>query len=271
MGDGIPPISSSLDSRFLEDVARKIRRKLLELYTANQAIHLGSSLSVVEIITVLLFKHVRRDGGLLDRDRLVLSKGHAAPALYVALAELGLVPEEELWRMHDIESVLQGHPEVGIPGVDASTGSLGQGLSFSVGLATAIKMKGGRGRVYVVMGDGEQDEGEVWEAITHAAHRRLNNLIVIVDNNGSQLDGPTEVVKPKHFMPLVWRAVGWNVIFSDGHDVRSIDRAVTRAHSSDTPTVIFASTSRLKGIPSLEGSSLQRPGVDVVRKALINA
>lgn len=270
--DGISPIPDShLDIGFLESKARRIRRKLLELYLTNQAIHLGSSLSVVEILTVVMFKYMRREGSAFDRDRLILSKGHAAPALYVALAELGAIPEEELYKMHDVNGMLQGHPEVGIPGVDASTGSLAQGLSFAVGLATAIKMKRGRGRVYVIMGDGEQDEGEVWEAITHAAHRRLNNLIVIVDNNGHQLDGPTDRIKPKHYMPLVWQAVGWSVLVCDGHNIRSIDRALSRALHSDSPTVIFALTTRMKGVPALEDKSVQRPGVDVVREALLYA
>ncbi|MEM1927996.1 MAG: transketolase [Acidilobaceae archaeon] len=265
-------MSSSLaDPKLLELVAKRIRRRLLELYLRDQAIHLGSSLSVIEILTVIIFKYMRRDGGSLDRDRLVLSKGHAAPALYVALAEQGLIPREELYKMHDINGVLQGHPEITIPGVDASTGSLASGFSFAVGLATAIKMRGGRGRVFVVMGDGEQDEGEVWEAMSHAAYRRLDNLVVVIDNNGYQLDGPTDGVKPKHYMPLVWRAVGWNVLVCDGHDVRSIDKALSRALQSETPSVIFAYTTRMKGVPLLEGKSIQRPGVDVVREALLNA
>ncbi|MEM0341111.1 MAG: transketolase [Acidilobaceae archaeon] len=252
-------------------MARRIRRKLLELYLIDQAIHLGSSLSVVEILTVVMFKYVKRDGSAIDRDRFVLSKGHAAPTLYIALAELGVIPEEELYKMHKINGILQGHPEISIPGVDASTGSLAQGLSFAVGLATAIKMRKGKGRVYVIMGDGEQDEGEVWEAITHAAYRKLNNLVVIVDYNNNQLDGPIDKVKPKHYMPLVWQSIGWNVLVCDGHDIKSIDRALSRALHSDSPTVIFALTTRMKGVPALEGKSVQRPGVDVVREALLYA
>jgi len=255
----------------LELIASRIRNHILNMYLRDQSLHLGSSLSSVEILAVLMFKYLRRAGDPINRDWLILSKGHAAPALYAALAEAGLIPVKELEKIHDITSMLQGHPEVGIPGVDMSTGSLGQGLSFGVGVAMGIKIRGGSGRVYVVMGDGEQDEGEVWEAMTHAAARKLDNLVVIVDNNGFQLDGSTEDIKPKHYLPYVWRIVGWKVIMCDGHSIASLDRAISEALSSNMPTAIFARTVRGKGVAEIENTKIQKPGVDIVKRAILNA
>ncbi|PWV36413.1 MAG: transketolase [Desulfurococcaceae archaeon] len=200
----------------LELLAIRIRKHILRMYLNDQSLHLGSSLSSVEILTTVVFKYLRRTGDPINRDWLILSKGHAAPALYAALAEAGLIPFEELERIHSINSILQGHPEISIPGVDMSTGSLGQGLSFGVGVATAIKIHGGSGRVYVIMGDGEQDEGEVWEAMTHAA-------------------------------------------------------SISDAINSKAPTIIFAKTVRGKGVVEIENTKSQKPGVEVVKRALINA
>ncbi len=261
-------------SRSVEDLellAIKIRNHVLRMYLKDQSLHLGSSLSSIEILTTIIFKYLRRTRDPLNRDRLILSKGHAAPALYAALAEAGLIPVDELDRIHDINSILQGHPEISIPGVDMSTGSLGQGLSFGVGVAAGIKIRGGSGRVYVVMGDGEQDEGEVWEAITHAAARKLDNLVVVVDNNGFQLDGAVDDIKPKHYLPHIWRAVGWRVHICDGHSIASIDRSISDAISSKSPTVIFARTVRGKGVVEIENTKSQKPGVEFVKRALINA
>jgi len=241
------------------------------MYLRDQSLHLGSSLSSIEILATLMFKYLRRSGDPVNRDWLILSKGHAAPALYAALAEAGLIPLRELERIHEVSSILQGHPEVGTPGVDMSTGSLGQGFSFAVGVAMGIKMRGGSGRVYVVMGDGEQDEGEVWEAMTHAATKKLDNLVVIVDSNGFQLDGSTEDIKPKHYLPYVWRVVGWKVIMCDGHSIASLDRAIGEALSSNMPTAIFAKTIRGRGVVEIENTKIQKPGADVVKRAIFNA
>ena len=255
----------------LELLAIRIRNHVLRMYLKDQSLHLGSSLSSIEILTTIVFRFLRRSRDPINRDWLILSKGHAAPALYAVFAEAGLIPPEELERIHHINSILQGHPEISIPGVDMSTGSLGQGLSFGVGVATGIKIRGGSGRVYVVMGDGEQDEGEVWEAMTHAAARKLDNLIVVVDDNGIQLDGATDDIKPKHYLPHVWRAVGWRVHVCDGHSIASIDRSISDAISSKAPTTIFAKTVRGKGVVEIENTKIQKPGVDVVKRALINA
>ncbi len=219
---------------------------------------MGSTLSCVEILTVLLRKYVKITSDPLSKDWLILSKGHAAPALYALLAENGLIPYEELIKLQSLESRLQGHPDVMIPGVDMSTGSLGQGLSFGIGVAIWIKSKGGSGRVYVVMGDGELDEGQVWEAMTDAARRNLDNLTVIIDCNGYQLDGRLSEVKPKHYMPLVWSVVGWEVFLCDGHNVPNIISTLDEAIRVKAPTVIFAKTVRGRGLKQLEGTDLQR-------------
>lgn len=219
---------------------------------------MSSTLSCVEILTVLVRKYVKTSSNPVNKDWLILSKGHAAPALYMLLAENGLISYGELFKLQSLESRLQGHPDIMTPGVDMSTGSLGQGLSFGIGVAVWIKSRGGSGRVYVVMGDGEQDEGQVWEAMTDAVRRNLDNLTVIIDYNGYQLDGRLSEVKPKHYMPLVWRAVGWEVFLCDGHNVSSIISALDEAMIAKAPAVIFAKTVRGKGIKQLEGTDLQR-------------
>lgn len=219
---------------------------------------MGSSLSCVEILTVLLKRYVRLGPDPIDKDWLILSKGHAAPTLYALLADIGLIHHEELIKLQSLDSRLQGHPDTSIPGVDMSTGSLGQGLSFGVGVAVWIKSKGGLGRVYVVMGDGEQDEGQVWEAMTDAVRRGLDNLTVIIDYNEFQLDGTLAEVKPKYYMPLVWGAVGWRVLLCDGHNIMSLTSALDEALSAKMPTVIFAKTVRGRGLKELEGTALQR-------------
>jgi transketolase len=218
---------------------------------------MGSSLSSIDIIATLLAKYIKKDGDPLNRDWFILSKGHAAPALYAVLAEIGLIQKDEIVKINEVNSVLQNHPDISTPGVDMSTGSLGQGISFGIGIASWIKFKGGRGKVYVLMGDGEQDEGQVWEAITHAATLKLNNLIVIIDWNGFQLDGKVDEIKPKYYLPFIWRAVGWRVLWCDGHDIISIITAINEAIESDKPAVIFAKTIRGYGVKSIENSDKQ--------------
>lgn len=242
----------------LELTAQYVRDYVISLRFHDKNLHMGSTLSCVEILTVLLSKYVRDGIDSKDKDWLILSKGHAAPALYVLLAMKGFIPYDELPKIHMIDSMLQGHPEVSIPGVDMSTGSLGQGLSFAVGVATWIKIRGGSGRVYVVMGDGEQDEGQVWEAMTHATALGLDNLIVIIDANGYQLDGSVGEVKPKYFMPTVWSAVGWLVMSCDGHSVEALTQVLDLALSARRPVAIFAKTVRGKGLKDIEGTELQR-------------
>ncbi|MEM0501157.1 MAG: 1-deoxy-D-xylulose-5-phosphate synthase N-terminal domain-containing protein [Ignisphaera sp.] len=235
----------------IQNVTTNARKNLVLMYRYDKHIHIASSLSAIDIIATLLTKYIKRDVDSLNKDWLILSKGHAAPALYATLAEIGLISKEELIKINSINSILQNHPDVGVPGVDMSTGSLGQGISFAIGIATWIKLKNGNGRVFVVMGDGEQDEGQVWEAITHAATLRLSNLIVIIDWNGSQLDGETEVVKSKYYLPFVWSAIGWRVLWCDGHDIVSIVSTINEALESDRPTVIFAKTVANHGVKTV--------------------
>ncbi|MEM4514934.1 MAG: 1-deoxy-D-xylulose-5-phosphate synthase N-terminal domain-containing protein [Ignisphaera sp.] len=235
----------------IQNVTTNARKNLVLMYRYDKHIHIASSLSAIDIIATLLTKYIKRDVDSLNKDWLILSKGHAAPALYATLAEIGLISKEELIKINSINSILQNHPDIGVPGVDMSTGSLGQGISFAIGIATWIKLKNGNGRVFVVMGDGEQDEGQVWEAITHAATLRLSNLIVIIDWNGSQLDGETEVVKSKYYLPFVWSAIGWRVLWCDGHDIVSIVSTINEALESDRPTVIFAKTVANHGVKTV--------------------
>lgn len=267
--DGAPISIEELNK--LRRVAERARKNVIKMLFYDQSIHVGSSLSSIEILTTLIFRYIRNHSNLVDKDWLILSKGHAAPALYAVLAEKGYINEDELWRIQDISGLLQGHPEIFIPGVDMSTGSLGQGLSFGIGVATGIKMSGGSGRVYVIMGDGEQDEGEVWEAMTHAVVRNLDNLIAFIEMNNFQLDGPTDEIKPKHFLPKVWEAVGWKVLSCDGHDFISISNAIDEALKAGKPAVIFANTVRGKGFPAIENTKKQRSSPDDARKSLLNA
>lgn len=257
---GETPISLSEEILILQDIANRARERLIKVAQEYPNIHLGSSLSSIEILTVLMFKFAKkRHLDPINRDWIILSKGHAAPAYYSLLVEKGVISEEELFTIQDVHSRLQGHPEISIPEVDMSTGSLGQGLSFAIGVATGIKMLNGKGRVYVVMGDGEHDEGEVWEAITHAPVRKLDNLTAIVDMNGFQLDGKTEDIKPKEeLLPKVYEAAGWRVLKIDGHDILSLVLALEESQKSKSPSVIFAKTVRGKGVLKIENTEIQK-------------
>lgn len=265
------PILTLEELNRLREIAENARKNVIKMLFYDQTLHVGSSLSSIEIITLLMFKYLRFGRDPLNRDYFILSKGHAAPALYAVMAEKGFIPEDELWKIQDISSILQGHPEIFIPGVDMATGSLGQGLSFGIGIATGIKMRGGTGRVFVDMGDGEHDEGEVWEAITHAVTRKLDNLIAFVEVNNFQLDDSVENVKPKGYLPKVYEAVGWAVFEADGHDFVSLSEALEEALKAKRPSVIFARTVRGKGFPPIENTRKQRSSPDDARKYLINA
>ena len=267
--DGTPIPLEELNK--LKAIAERARRNVIRMLFYDQTIHVGSSLSSIEILTTLFFKYIREGKDPINRDWLILSKGHAAPALYAVLAEKGYISEDELWKIQDISGLLQGHPELFIPGVDMATGSLGQGLSFGVGVAQGIKMRGGTGRVFVIMGDGEQDEGEVWEAMTHAVARKLDNIIAFIEMNGFQLDDATSNVKPKEFLPDVWRAVGWKTLSCDGHDFVSLITTIDEALKAKAPVVIFAKTARGKGFPAIENTKRQRSSPDDARKFLFNA
>ncbi len=237
--------------------AKSIRGNIVRMVTEAKSGHPGGSLSATDILAVLYFAEMNVDPAKAkdaDRDRFVLSKGHAAPVLYATLAEKGYLPKDELLTLRKIDSRLQGHPEMkNIPGVDMSTGSLGQGLSAANGMALAGKLDARDYRVYALLGDGELEEGQIWEAAMFAAHYKLDNLTAFVDFNGLQIDGPvTEVMSPLP-IPEKWQAFGWNVLVIDGHDYNAIYDAIQTAKTvKGKPTMIVAKTVKGKGICQME-------------------
>lgn len=250
-------LSYLAEIRLLKERIRSMRQALLEM-TNNVGVHLGSSLSCLEIIATLYFlkmRHTPYRSDWKDRDRFILSKGHAAPALYVVLAEAGYFPKEELKTIRRCNSRLQGHPDLRTPGVDAPSGSLGQGLSIGIGMALAAKMRGSRSKTYVLMGDGECDEGQVWEAVMTAAHLRLTNLVLIIDRNGWQLDGRTEEIKKMIPLQAKLTSFGWQAYTTNGHDIEKILEALDFADHADLPTAIIARTKKGNGISFLEDTN----------------
>ena len=243
----------------LERKANTIRKHILIMIHAAGSGHPGGSLSYADIMTALYFKilnHRPYDPEWEGRDRLVLSKGHAAPVYYASLAESGYFPVEELKTLRKLGSRLQGHPSRSrTPGVEMSTGSLGQGLSVANGMALAAKLDGKSHRVYCLCGDGEMESGQIWEAAMLASHYRLDNVTAFVDKNGLQIDGPTEKVMCSEPLGEKWRAFGWHVIEINGHDMREILTACERAKQvRGKPTMIIATTVKGKGVSFMEGS-----------------
>ncbi len=245
------------ETRELELIAQRIRLGIVKSIAAAGSGHPGGSLSIADILATLYFKVMRFDSKnpkWPDRDRFVLSKGHAAPALYATLAEAGFIPKDELLTLRKLGSRLQGHPSMKhVPGVEMSTGSLGQGLSAANGMALAAKLDKRPTRVYVILGDGEAQEGQVWEASMTSAHRKLDNLMVFLDYNGLQIDGKITDVKSFTDPAARWRAFGWHVIEIDGHDVQAIYSACEEAKAtSGRPTLVVAHTVKGKGVPFME-------------------
>ncbi len=243
----------------LSRIANNIRMSIIEgVYNAKCG-HPGGSLSIADIMTYLYFVEMNVDPKnpkMEDRDRFVLSKGHTAPALYATLAERGFFEKEELKTLRKTASRLQGHPDMkGVPGVDMSTGSLGLGISAACGMALSAKAYGADYRVYAVLGDGESEEGQVWEAAMFAAHYKLDNLVAVLDWNGLQIDGPiTEVMNPTPHDEK-FRAFGWHVISIDAHDFDAIESAFAEARTiSGKPTVIIAKSTKGKGVSYMENS-----------------
>ena len=237
--------------------ACKVRQHIIEGTFNAKSGHPGGSLSAADIITYLYFKEMRVDPKnpkWEDRDRFVLSKGHAAPALYGALAVKGFFPEDEIKNLRKPGSFLQGHPDMkGIPGVDMSTGSLGQGVSCAVGMALAGKVAGKDYRVYAVLGDGEIQEGQVWEAAMFAAHKKLDNLTIFIDNNNLQIDGTMDEVNSPYPIPEKFEAFGWHTVEIDGHDFDQMEKAVEEAKSiKDKPTAVIMHTVKGKGVSFME-------------------
>lgn len=241
----------------LEINAAKVRIGIIEGVYGAKCGHPGGSLSVCDALTYLYFNRMNVDPknpAMADRDRLVLSKGHTAPALYSVLANRGYFPVEDLKTLRHIDSYLQGHPVLGkVPGVDMSTGSLGQGVSAACGMALSGKLDNETYRVYAVLGDGELEEGQVWEAAMFAAHYQLDNLTAIIDHNGLQIDGKvTEVMNPTP-IDEKFKAFGWHVIVINGHDFDEIEKAFNEAETVvNQPTAIILMTTKGKGVSYME-------------------
>lgn len=244
----------------LKATANTIRQDIIKMLTESNSGHPGGSLSATDIITSLYFSEMRLDVNnpkWEDRDRFVLSKGHAAPALYAALAEKGYFDKAELMTLRKINSMLQGHPNMhDTPGVDMSTGSLGQGISAANGMAIAGKLDKKDFRVYALLGDGELEEGQVWEAAMSAAHYKLDNLTAFVDYNGLQIDGKiTDVMNPEPIADK-FKAFGWNVVSIDGHSYEEIFDAIDKSKAcKGKPTMIVAHTIKGKGVSFMENAA----------------
>jgi transketolase len=244
----------------LREMATRLRRHIIHMLAKAGSGHPGGSLSAVEFVTALYF------GGYLrydperpdwpDRDRFILSKGHGVPVLYAALAEAGVIPVEELDTLRAIDSRLQGHPVYGTaPGIEASTGSLGQGLSIGLGIALAGKLDRKGYRVFVLLGDGECQEGQVWEAAMAAGHHRAANLVAMVDYNKFQLDGAVEDIMGVEPFAAKWESMGWAVREIDGHDLRQVTEALDWALTQDGPACIIGHTVKGKGVSFMENEN----------------
>jgi transketolase len=241
----------------LEALAKEIRRRMVEMMGYGKAHHFGGSLSSVEIITALYFYKMRFNPNnplWEDRDRLVMSKGHSVPCQYTALSMLGVIPDEELNTLKRLGSILQGHPNAHLtPGIEAFTGSLGQGLSFANGIAMAARLRKQEFRVYVLMGDGELNEGQIWEAAMTTPTQKLNLLTGIIDNNRLKSQGKTSEAKNVEPIADKWQAFGWNTVIVDGHNLKEICNALDETNGVyDKPSMIIANTIKGKGISFME-------------------
>lgn len=250
--------SSSPDLAELQRIARDVRRDIVSMTAEAGSGHPGGSLSAVELLVALYFhvmRHRPEDPAWADRDRFVESKGHACPVLYSVLARSGYFPVEELSTFRKLNSRLQGHAKVGTPGVEMSSGSLGQGLSFGIGAAFGARLDGRDSRVYVLLGDGELNEGQVWEAAMAAPFYKLDNLTAIVDRNGIQNDRFTSEVMGLEPLSDRWRSFGWHVRETDGHDMGQVLDALDEARQVEgQPTVVIASTVKGKGVSFMENN-----------------
>jgi transketolase len=253
-------MATSQEITRLQDIARNTRKVILETLAEAGSGHPGGSLSAVELLVTLYFYKLRHDPKnpkWPDRDRFILSKGHGAPLLYSILAQAGYFPMSELKSLRKLGALLQGHPDMDIPGIEMPAGSEGIGLSVGVGQALAARLDGRQSRMYVLMGDGEQGEGEVWEAAMSASKFKLDNLVGMIDRNGIQQDGLTEQIMPLEPLAAKWRAFNWNVIEVDGYDYLQIMEAFDTAEmTKNRPTMIIAHTVKGKGISFMEWSPM---------------
>ena len=245
----------------LKNLCKESRLNIVKMVYNAQSGHIGGALSSTEILTVLYHKCMNicpkwtKDKNFQNRDRFVLSKGHASSILYSVLAQLGYFPKEELMTFRLFGSRLQGHPVPICPGIDAATGSLGQGLSIACGMAMGLKLDKNPAHVFCLLGDGELQEGSVWEAFMHATHEKLDNLVAIIDRNRLQIDGCTEVVKSLDPLDEKLKAFNWDVAEIDGHDIQAIYNAIENAKKSDRPAVIIANTIKGKGVSFMENNA----------------
>ena len=240
----------------LKKKAIGIRRDILKMLTEAGSGHTGGSLSLVEILIALYYyklKHDPKNPASKDRDRVLLSKGHGCPALYAVLADRGYFPKDKLWGLRKLGSQLQGHPQLGLPGIEISSGSLGQGLSIANGMALASRLDKSDIRVYCIMGDGETNEGQVWEAAMTSAHYKLDTVCAIIDFNKLQIDGfCCDIMDMGPYMNK-WKDFGWNAVETDGHDIEKLTSALDEAEKAKgKPTVIVAHTIKGKGVSFIE-------------------
>ena len=262
----------------LQTIAKRIRREIIEMIGAAGSGHPGGSLSAVEILVELYFNRMHIDPKnpkMADRDRFILSKGHAAPVLYAVMAEAGYeqTPLDKLNTLRKLGSIYQGHPDMRyISALEASTGSLGEGLSLALGMGIAARLNGGKSRTYVMFGDGEIQEGQIWEAAMAGAFHKLDNVEAIVDNNRIQLDGFVKDIMAIDPLADKWRAFGWHTIEIDGHDIAAIQQALTEAEATKgKPTCLVAHTIKGKGVSFMENNPKfhgTAPNADEVKLAL---
>ena len=244
----------------LSKICKQVRRDIINMTANAGSGHPGGSLSVTELMTTLFYNHMRIDPKNPrnpDRDRFVLSKGHVAPCYYAVLAEMGFIDHAEFENFRQLHSILQGHPDCKkVPGIDASTGSLGQGCSIAVGMALGAKLQGKDINVYTILGDGECQEGQIWEALMSAAHYKLDNLTVIIDNNGLQIDGSNDEVMSLGDLAGKIKAFGFDLIeLADGHDLEAVDAAFAAKTTPGKPKCILAHTVKGKGVSFMENQA----------------
>ena len=243
----------------LEAISKRVRRSIIEMITAAKSGHPGGSLSAVELLVGLYFdqmKHDPKNPKWTDRDRFILGKGHAAPVLYAVMAEAGYVPKDQLNTLRKMGSIYQGHPDVRfIPALEASTGSLGEGLSVGLGMAFAARLNGSPSRTYVMLGDGEIQEGQIWEAAMFGSFHKLDNIVVLLDYNKIQLDGWVKDIMDLEPIGDKWRAFGWHTITIDGHNPAEVRSAyIEAAATKNKPTVVIAHTVKGKGVSFMENN-----------------
>lgn len=260
----------------LQAIAKQIRREIIEMTGAAKTGHPGGSLSAVEILVELYFNYMHIDPQnptWVDRDRFVLSKGHAAPVLYAVMAEAGYTPKDQLNTLRKLGSIYQGHPDMRfIPSLEASTGSLGEGLSLVLGMGLASRLDGRPSRFYVLLGDGEVQEGQVWEAAMAGAFHKVDNIVAIVDYNGIQLDGFVKDIMDVAPLADKWRAFGWHTLEINGHDLSAVRAALEEAQrTKGKPTCIVAHTVKGKGVSFMENNPKfhgTAPNAEEVKRAL---